>query len=195
MIDTKERIMQITWELMVKNRGKGVRLVDIAKHAQVSRQAIYIHFGSRAGLLIATTHYIDTFLDAPKRTLPIQNAIERGHALDALNALIDFWTNYIPEIYGIAKALLSVRNEDKDADSAWNDRMTALHNRCLSVITLLSEKNKLVNGWSVKEATDFTWAILHINNWEHLRIEMNWSHEQYVQRIQDTLMKTLIASN
>ena len=174
---------------MEKRQGKDVRLVDIAKAAGVSRQAIYMHFGSRAGLLIATTHYIDASLEHLRRSYPIRSAAGGEEAIDQL---VVFWANYIPDIYGMAKALLSVRDEDKDAASAWEDRMAAFYDKCAIVVRLLSEEGKLADGWSTKEATEFMWTQLHVFNWEHLTIEKGWTKEQYIQRIRESLKKTLM---
>jgi AcrR family transcriptional regulator len=188
-MDTREKILKKTWMLMEKKRGKGVRLEDIAKAAGVSRQAIYMHFGSRSGLLIATARYLDSTLDHLQRSYPIRTAASGEEALDEL---VVFWANYIPDIYGLAKAFLSVLEDDKDAASAWEDRMSALHEKCSIVILLLSEEGKLAENWTVKEAADFTWTTLHLSNWEHLTIKHGWSQEQYIQRIQETLKKTLV---
>jgi AcrR family transcriptional regulator len=49
----------VAWRLMEERRGRGVRMRDIAEAAGVSRQAVYDHFGTRAKLLVATTHYVD----------------------------------------------------------------------------------------------------------------------------------------
>src|SRR5688500_5475131 len=102
-LDTRERILQETWQLMEQKRGIGVRLEDIAKSAGVSRQAIYMHFGSRAGLLIETARYLDTNKSHLARTQHIREAADGVYALDAL---IEFWAGYLPDIYGLAKALM-----------------------------------------------------------------------------------------
>ena len=65
--DTRERILKETWHLMEKRRGQGVRIEDVAQAAGVSRQAVYLHFGSRAELLIATTHYLDATLHGAQK--------------------------------------------------------------------------------------------------------------------------------
>ncbi|MCA9734998.1 helix-turn-helix transcriptional regulator, partial [candidate division KSB1 bacterium] len=57
--DTRTRILEVTWHLMEQQRGQGVRLADVAAAAGVSRQAVYLHFGSRTELMIATTAYVD----------------------------------------------------------------------------------------------------------------------------------------
>ena len=57
-INTKSRILEVTWRLL-ESGNKAIRMADIAKAAGVSRQALYLHFPSRAELLVATTRHID----------------------------------------------------------------------------------------------------------------------------------------
>ena len=49
--DTKTRILETAWTL-VNERGIGVGVGEIAAAAGVSRQLVYVHFTSRAGLLV-----------------------------------------------------------------------------------------------------------------------------------------------
>jgi AcrR family transcriptional regulator len=174
---------------MEQKRGNGVRLEDIAQAAAVSRQAIYMHFGSRSGLLIATARYLDETKGHFARTQHIRDA-ENG--IDALNGLVDFWAGYIPDIYGLAKALMTIRATDQDAASAWDDRMSAFYEKCLLVVQLLEKNGVLSSEWSVTTAADFVWATLSIANWEHLTMERGWSQEQYVQQMQFGLRRTLL---
>lgn len=53
--ETRTRILKSSLELLEASQGKGVRMTDIAKGAGISRQALYLHFATRAELLIATT--------------------------------------------------------------------------------------------------------------------------------------------
>ena len=64
---TRERILEGAWTLLLDNRPSAVRMSDVAKQAGISRQAVYLHFPSRAELLIATTHYIDKVKDIDGR--------------------------------------------------------------------------------------------------------------------------------
>ena len=61
--ETRRRILQATWELL-EQQGAGVKLVDVADRAGVTRQAVYLHFGDRSGLLVALVDYIDVSLGA-----------------------------------------------------------------------------------------------------------------------------------
>jgi AcrR family transcriptional regulator len=187
--DTRERILQQTWRLMEQKQGNGVRLEDIAQAADVSRQAIYMHFGSRSGLLIATARYLDETKEHLARTQHIREA-ENG--VDALNWLVDFWAGYIPDIYGLAKAFMTIRATDQDAASAWDDRMSAFYEKCLHVVQLLEKNDVLSSEWSVGTAADFVWATLSIANWEHLTLERGWSQQQYVRHMQFALRRALL---
>jgi AcrR family transcriptional regulator len=187
--DTRIRILQETWRLMEEKRGIGVRLEDIAKAAKVSRQAIYMHFGSRAGLLIETARYLDETKGHLART---QHIRETKDSIYALDALVEFWAGYIPDIYGLAKALMNARAADQDAASAWEDRMEALREKCVLVVDRLAQENLLTSQWSVDIAADFVWATLSIANWEHLILERGWSQQAYVTQIQFVLRRALL---
>lgn len=174
---------------MEQRRGQGVRVEDIAKAAGVSRQAVYLHFGSRTGLLIATARYLDEVLGLEDRLQPTRTA-QRGE--DILDAYVEFWANYIPEIYGLAKALLTVRETDAAAAAAWDDRMEALYAGCVSSVECLERDGVLSPVWTVEEAADFFWSLLAISNWETLTMECGWSQEQYIERTKLVLKRTLL---
>ena len=149
---TRKRILEKTWQLMEGRRGREVRIDDVAKAVGLSRQAIYLHFGSRAGLLIATVRYVDEVKEVDARLQAMSTAANGAEALDGL---LDFWGNYIQEIYGLAKALLAARESDKAAAAAWDDRMRALRHGCRFVMECLAREKRLALPWNIEQATDF----------------------------------------
>lgn len=188
--ETQIRILEATLRLMEKKRGRGVRIEDIAAAAGVSRQAVYLNFGSRSGLLIATSRYLDVKLGLEERVQPLYDA---PNPIAALDGSVVFWANYIPDIYGLAKALLAARETDKAAAAAWKDSMDELYERmCLFKVQWLEREGLLAPEWTVKEAADFFWATLSISTWEALTIERGWTQEQYIARIQQVLKSTLV---
>ena len=190
--ETRRRILKETRRLMENRRGKDVRLEDIARAAEVSRQAVYLHFGSRAGLLTATARYLDETLDHPGRTVKIFGAQD---GVEALDALIEFWAGYIPDIYGLAKALFSARESDKAAASAWDDRMAAFYDKCQHIVSLLARDDLLAPEWSIKTATDYVWAVLAILTWEDLTMKRGWTQDEYVRYMQMTLKRALVKAD
>ena len=90
-------------------------MADVAKAAGISRQALYLHFASRSELLVATTHHVDDVRGLHERNLRWRAADD---GLELLESFIEFWGNYLPEIFGLARALLSVRDSEEAAATA-----------------------------------------------------------------------------
>jgi AcrR family transcriptional regulator len=187
--DTRERILRETLRLMEQRRGQGVRIEDIAQAARVSRQAVYLHFGSRTELLIATARYLDQRLRLPER---LQGVFREQSAVERVDACTAFWAAYIPEIYGLAKALLTQRGTDEAAAAAWADRMAALYQGCRMVVQCLEEEGLLAPEWTADAAADFFWAALSIETWEHLTMDRGWTQEQYLEQMQRAIKRALL---
>jgi AcrR family transcriptional regulator len=187
--ETRKRILETTWQLMEQQQGQGVRMSDIAAAAGISRQALYLHFSSRTELLVATTRYGDEVRGLEER-LNQCRALATG--VEVLAAYIEVWGNYIPEIYGIARALMAVRASDEAAAAAWNERMGALKECCRYAIEALQRDNMLAAEWTSPEATDLLWTMLSIQIWEHLTVECGWTNPQYVNWMQRVTKHTFV---
>ncbi len=177
-LDTRTRILVATVEMLEEHGGRGVRMGDIAKAAGISRQAIYLHFASRAELLEATTKYLDEVLDLDRRLVPSREA---KSGVERLALYIEFWGRYVPEIYAVAKALLLVQDTDDAAAAAWKDRMLAMRAGCRAAVDALHSDGDLAPEWTPKRATDALWTMLLVPNWETLTGECGWSTQQYVR--------------
>lgn len=162
---------------------------DIARAAGISRQAVYLHFASRAELLASTTLYLDERLDLEQR-LARSRAADSG--AERLDAYIEFWGDYIPEIYGVAKALLVAQETDKAAAAAWDERMLAMRDGCRAAIEALESDGNLAEEWNTGEATDFLWTMLSVRSWEQLTQECGWSSHQYIHWMQAVARKTFV---
>jgi AcrR family transcriptional regulator len=167
---------------MEERNGQGVRMRDVAGAAGVSRQAVYDHFGSRADLMVATVRYGDEVLGLDER-LGRYRAL--GSGVERLGAFIEFWGNYVPEIHGIARALMAARETDEAVAAAWDDRMGVVYEACRDIVERLHRDGTLAPGWSLDEAADLLWTMLSIHNWESLVPERGWPVEQYVARMQE----------
>ena len=188
--ETRIRILKTTVQMLVESSGWGVRMADIAKAAGISRQAVYLHFASRADLLCATTTYRDEELDLDARLAPSRRA-ESG--MERLALYVEFWGNYIPEIYGVAKALILVQDTDEAAAVAWKGRMTAMREGCRAAVDALYSDGTLATHWTRQSATDALWTMLSVANWEQLTMECGWSNQQYVDRMKMLAEKTLLS--
>jgi len=184
-IKTRTRILEATVRMLEDQGGRGVRMGDIARESGISRQAVYLHFASRTELLVAATRYLDELLDVDSRLAPSRAATS---GVKRLALYIECWGSYIPDIYGVAKALILAQDTDEAAAAAWNDRMAAMRDGCRAAIDALHADKKLASGWTRQKATDALWTMLLVPNWEALTIKCGWSTKQYVR-----WMKTLAA--
>ena len=174
---------------MVERVGRDVRMGDVAKGAGVSRQAVYDHFGSRAELMVATVRYGDNVLGLGERLRRYRAAVD---GVERLEAYVEFWGRYIPEIYGIARALLAERETDEAVAAAWDDRMRAVYDACRDIIEKLRRDGTLAPGWPTDEAADLLWTMLSIRNWESLTRERGWSVDHYVDRMRDLTKRVFV---
>lgn len=187
--ETRTNILNATWQLMEQRQGQGVSMSNIAKEAGVSRQALYLHFDSRVELMIATVQYVDDIKGLNERLKLFYDA---KTGIELLEACVDVWGNHIPEIYGLAKALLKTRDTDRDINIAWNGCMSGLRDVCRKTIEELDKEGLLFSDWTQKEAIEMFWTIISIQNWEQLTIECKWTNEQYIHRIKMLLKRTFI---
>ena len=186
--DTRERILNAAWKLLEADKAASVRMGDIAKEAGISRQALYLHFPTRAKLLVATARYLDGVKNVDQRLAASRTA---STGVERLNAFIEAWGNYIPEIYGVAKAFLAMKDSDEAAEIAWNDRMQAVREGCEAAVKALKKDGVLSPDYSVKTATDFLWTMLSVRNWEQLTIGCSWSQKRYVETMKHLAEKIL----
>jgi hypothetical protein len=112
--------------------------------------------------------------------------------VEILQSFVDFWGNYIPVIYGLAKALLVARETDAAAAAAWSDRMDVLREGGRSVIACLVREQTLAPEWNAAEAADMLWSMLSIAVWENLTIDCGWSNSQYIAGMQSVLKQALV---
>ena len=180
---TRTKILKATLGLLEAGKGKGVRMTDVAKAAGISRQAVYLHFESRADLFIETTFYVDRLKDTDAR-LAASRAAKTG--AERLDAFITAWGSYIPEIYPMARALLALKETDAEAAKAWSQRMLDMREGCEAAISDLARDKTLSVKMTQKQAIDFLWTLLSIRNWEHLTQDCGWSQKKYLQFLKTT---------
>ncbi len=189
-LDTRTRILETAVALLEANQGRGVRMMDIAKRAGITRQALYLHFSTRAELLIATTFFLDELKGSEERLVPSRTA---QIGIDRLDAFIEAWGNYIPEIYGLAKALLAMRDTDEAAAKAWDERMRDMREGCEAAINALVSDNMLSRDHSPQQATDILWTMLSVRNWEQLTIECGWPQKKYIKTLKTLARRNFVA--
>lgn len=168
----------------------GVTVEEVAREAGVSRQAVYVNFGSRAGLLVALVGHVD---EVGGLQAEIAKVLDRPTAVGVLDALVDFRTRYTPSIYPLATHVDAARRFDADAEASWQDRMKYRYANSRAVAKRLAAEGVLAQGWTEAAAADLIWTLTSIRTYEDLVIDRGWSLTAYRQRIKDILRGTLVA--
>src|SRR6266540_2469788 len=158
-----------------------VTLEEVARAAGVSRQAVYLNFGSRAGLLVALVAYID---EVEGLQAQIAKVLDSSTAVSALEALVDFRARYTPSIYRLAT--------DADAEASWQDRMKHRYAHSRAVAHRMAVEGVLAAGWTEAAAADLIWSMTSIRTYEDLVIDRGWSVNRYRQRLKAILVGMLV---
>ena len=189
---TRIKLLNSACRLLVERGYHGVGLDEVARDAGVSRQTLYLHFESKAELLVATAQHSDEMLGVSDILRPGREA---KTALEALDAGVQAYGAIEPQIYDVASVIYSARRSDEAAEAAWQDRMTFRWENTKRAIERLQEEGILAEGWTVVEAADFAWALLSVHTYEYLVVERKWSIDEFIQRLQGILHSVLVAES
>jgi AcrR family transcriptional regulator len=167
-----------------------VTLGEVAREAGVSRQAVYLNFGSRAGLLVALAGHIDEIGGLQAQ---IEKVLESPTAVSALEALVDVRARYTPSIYQLATQVDAARRFDADAQASWQDRMKLRHTHSRAVAQRLAAEGALAPARMDRSGRGGShWSLTSIRTYEDLVIDRGWSLARYRQRIRAILVGTLV---
>ena len=186
--DTPIRILQATLALLDKPQAKLPTMSEIARATGISRQAVYLHFPSRTDLLVAATRYQDQTNNIAAALEPSRTARSGTERLDAF---VTAWGNYIPHIYGVARAILAVSETDPEAAAAWNTRMADMREGCAAAVRALAEDGTLPPHTDPEQATDLLWTILSVRTWENLTQTCGWDQDCYIATIRGLALAAL----
>lgn len=168
---TRRKILEATWELM-RERGAAIRLSDVATRAGVSRQAVYLHFGDRAGLILGLVRYMDETLGLGAS---LQRVFSAATGAEALERLVALHRTFNPRIDPIAQALDAGQYDDQALGNAWRERLEFRRSHHRQIIQRIYEEGKLPEEWSAEAAGDLLFAITLPAVWRELVRNLGWT--------------------
>jgi AcrR family transcriptional regulator len=185
---TRDVILDAALALLTRT-GANIRLEDVAREAGVTRQSVYIHFGSRSGLLLALVQHVDA--DGTLDDLVQQVLDARGGAA-ALDAVVRLHAEYSPRLYPLARVFMAGLHGDDALRGAWEDRMEARRSLYRFVVESLEGEGLLAAGWDVEVAIDLIFALTSWQVFELLVVDRGWSGESYYRHVRTALRRTLL---
>lgn len=186
---TRQRILDAARDLLEKTPGAAVSMGQVARHAGVSRQALYLHFADRTDLLLDVSRMVDASARTPERQRRVDDAPTSRAALReaiALQAVIK------PELQGVAAAIHALRRTDPAADEVWKEREHMRLARARDVITRTQAAGELAEQWTVDTAARLLWAITSQRVWEDLVVDQGWTSDEYCRHLTELLESALL---
>ena len=188
MASTHERILDAAWALASERGLAGLTLADVGRAAGVSRQAVYLNFENRAGLLLAMARRTDEASGFVARIVATRELPARERFVAMLHA----WLAHLPMIRPVARALEAATITGDEGAGAYQERMEQWRRAVGSAVRALAAAGELRPDWTPEEATDWVWAHTHPSVYHHLRLERGWPQEHVASRLVDGLSRELL---
>ena len=185
---TRERLLDAAWSEAGERGVEGLTLANVGARAGVSRQAVYLHFGNRATLLVEMAARIDHASGFRRRLAETRELPPR----DGFRHMLDTWFDYVPTILRVHLALEAASLTGGDGAQAYRDRMDDWRDGIRVGVARLADAGGLSPRWDVDEATDFVWASVHPTTVHHLTAERGWTAAAAATRIIETLERELV---
>jgi AcrR family transcriptional regulator len=185
---TRADILDAAWDL-ISVEGADASLARIAKAAGITRQSVYDHFGSRGGMIMAMVRRVDERLEIKERLF---TAFQEPNPHTRVKKTIDVWTAFVQEIYSVASDLIRLRATDRDAASAWEDRMSELRQWLLELAKTLKREGALQPHWTAKSASEYLWSSFSVQIWGLFTEDCGWTNNQARAVLRRTIPQTLL---
>lgn len=186
--ETRTRILDATREL-IEDRGSALKLGEVAEHASVSRQAVYLHFGDRNGLLLALVSHMDQAL-ALGESLALVHAAPTS--LELLERAMRLNTEFWAAVHPVAQVLEAAQHQDDALGAAWRNRMQVRQVTFAAMIQQVTDNGDLAPEWTVQEASEMLYGVAHFDTWRELTRELGWKDDRYVEAMTRLLRRALL---
>lgn len=188
--ETRRRILDAAWGLL-EERGTGIRIADVAAKADVSRQAVYLHFGDRASLFVALGDHIDVSFgrdDLRKHVFGAPTGVE------SLRRWVQTMSWYTAKIDSVSRILELGADSDEALGAVWKDRMTGRRGHVRRIAERIAAEGQLADGWTVEAAADLIFTVTLPGPWRVLTSVVGWSQERYADEVTRLLQRSLLAT-
>lgn len=186
---TRLGILDAAWDL-VAEQGASASIAEIAAAAGITRQSVYVHFGSRGGMLMALLKRADERGQIFER---FTVALSHRDPARRLEAALDAWLAFVPGIMPVARDLVRLRSTDHDVAAAWKDRMDELLGVWRQVARSLARDKALADGWTQAEAADFIWTSSSVQTYDLLTSDRGWTHKRACRAVKHGVSRTILA--
>jgi AcrR family transcriptional regulator len=183
--ETRTQILEAARGMFEELGYYGAGLGAVAKKAGVSRQAIYLHFPSKAELLTAL--HLHIFATDVLPVVERHPLTEEMTALDALDAMIAVDVEVVSKVWRIHEALTTARRQHPEVEETLRPREDDRYGELLDRARQLKREGALPSTLRTGTFADMLWGLISVGTYKSLVIERGWSLAQYGRWARDTI--------
>lgn len=187
--ETRAAILDAARVLFEADGYHSVGLETVARLAGVSRQAIYLHFSSKADLVAALHQRINEQDVAPA----MARVWSSRSARSGLDAFVAASAEAIPRILNIADALAPPR-QDTDLTATWEPPLEGRYADCLRMGEWLARDGVLAAGVTARDAADVLWMMASMPSYALLVVQRGWTPQRWTRWVRTALHRDLLAA-
>ena len=162
----------------------------VARAVGISRQAVYLHFPSRAALLLALVEHVDAHENLAEEIVRVETAPDGA---GQVRAWAEMQARRNPRIATLARALDQARREDEAAAVAWRDRSQNRVRGATAIVQRLRADGRVHRDWSTDDAAALLWELVSFRVWDDLVNEAHLPPGRYVDVVTATALAALAA--
>ncbi len=186
--ETRTAILDAARALFEAEPYSAVGMEAVAKKAGVSRQAIYLHFASKADLLTALHRRINE-LDVE----PVMRKVWKcPDAVRGLDAFVGASAQATPKILGIFNALSAAARVEPVAHATFEPPREGRYADCERMARWLADDGVLADGVTVPEAADVLFTVVSVPAYEMFVVTRGWSPRRWTTWTRRTLRTLLV---
>jgi AcrR family transcriptional regulator len=187
---TRAALLDAARALLEENGPAALTMAATAERAGVSRRSVYLHFATRADLLVALFDHVSDVEGLGDSIRPVLSEPDPVAALDEFAAHLG---RIRPRVRAVATAIQRQRRSDPDFAAHWQVVFRGQRQICRHLISGLHRDGLLADAWTVASATDMLWALMSGDFADSLTIDCGWSLSTYTERMA-TLMRTVFVA-
>lgn len=187
--DTRAAILDAARELFENDGYHAVALETVARRAGVSRQAIYLHFDSKATLLDALHHRVFELDVEPE----LRKVWACSDARSGLDAFVAATAAVAPKILGLFVAADTAARVEEVASETFQPPRQARRADCLRMARWLTDEGQLAEGVSTAQAGDVLYALASVQCYENLVVHCGWAPRRWSTWLRGSLRTLLLA--
>jgi AcrR family transcriptional regulator len=188
-LSTRGRILQAAWKIIDEKGETAATMKAVAKLANVSRQAVYLHFADRSHLLSSLSDFLDEKMGLGGWMKEVE-ALNDGEAM--VRRVAETRERRSLVMASLIRSIEGDRYRDEAAAGAWKRR----HEMNVAwmadvVVRQLAVEGRLDPSWDHVEAATLLTIIFSFRVWDDLTQIHDWLPKSYIDGLTSAALSVL----